>query len=135
MNIGLTSHDAKKMLMENFCIAYKGILSKHELFATGDTGRLIEDATGLKVHKYLSGHLGGAQQFGSQIEHNEIDLVISLRDPYKNPYSSNMNESDIDIIGKLCDTYNIPIATNLATAELLILGLDRGDLNWREMYK
>ena len=131
MNIGLTAHDAKKMLMENFCVAYQGILSKHNLFATGDTGRLIENTTGLRVHKYLSGHLGGAQQLGIQIEHNEIDMVISLRDPY----NTKLNQPDYVIIGKLCDTYNIPIATNLATAELLVLALDRGDLNWREMYR
>lgn len=131
MNIGLSAHDAKKMLMENFCIAYQGILAKHNLFATGDTGRLIEQATGLKVQKYLPGRMGGAQQLGVQIEHNEIDMVISLRDPY----STKPNKVDVDIIGKLCDTYNIPVATNLATAELLVLALDRGDLNWREMYK
>lgn len=131
MNIGITAHDAKKMLMENFCIAYQGILSKHDIFATGDTGRLIESVTNLKIHKYLSGKLGGAQQLGAQIEHNEIDMVISLRDPY----SKIINEPDYDIIGKLCDRYGIPIATNLATAELLVLALDRGDLSWREMYR
>ena len=131
MNIGLTAHDAKKMLMENFCIAYQGILSKHEIYATGDTGRIIEEVTSLKIHKYLSGNLGGVQQLGAQIEHNKIDLVISLRDPYTKINA----EPDYDIIGKLCDRYGIPIATNLATAELLILALDRGDLSWREMYR
>lgn len=131
MNIGLTAHNSKKMLMENFCIAYQGILSKHELFATGDTGRLIESSTGLKVHKYLSGNLGGAQQLGSQIEYNEIDLVIFLRDPYE----VRKREPDAEIISKLCDRFNIPMATNLASAELMILALDRGDLGWREMVR
>lgn len=131
MNIGLTAHDAKKNLMENFCVAYQGILSKHNLFATGDTGRMIEEVTNLKIHKYLSGQLGGAQQLASQIEYNEIDMVILLRDPYLKRTS----EPDYTNIGKLCDTFNIPFATNLATAELLILALDRGDMNWREMYK
>ena len=131
MNIGLIAHDAKKKLMQNFCIAYRGILSKHELFATGTTGRLIEEVTNLTVHKYLAGHLGGEQQLGSEIEHNDIDMVIFLRDP-QTPKS---HEPDINNIFKLCDMHNIPLATNLATAELLVKALDRGDLDWREMFK
>ena len=81
MNIGLIAHDAKKKLMQNFCIAYRGILSKNDLYATGTTGRLIEEVTNLNVHKYIAGHLGGEQQLGSQIENNDIDMVIFLRDP------------------------------------------------------
>lgn len=81
MNIALIAHDAKKKLMQNFCIAYKGILSKNSLFATGTTGRLIEEVTNLSVYKYLAGHLGGEQQLCAQIESNDIDLVIFLRDP------------------------------------------------------
>ena len=131
MNIGLVAHDSKKKLMQNFCIAYRGILAKNELFATGTTGRLIEEVANLSVHKYLAGHLGGSQQLGAQIEHNEIDLVIFLRDPLQ-PKS---HEPDVNGIVKLCDEHNIPLATNLATAELLIRALDRGDLEWREMYK
>ena len=131
MNIGLVAHDSKKKLMQNFCIAYRGILSKNDLFATGTTGRLIEEVTNLSVHKYLAGHLGGSQQLGAQIEHNEMDLVIFLRDPLQ-PKS---HEPDVYSIVKLCDEHNIPLATNLATAELLIKSLDRGDLEWREMYK
>ena len=131
MNIGLIAHDAKKKLMQNFCIAYRGILNKHELYATGTTGRLIEEVTNLTVHKYIAGHLGGEQQLGSQIENNDIDMVIFLRDPL---HPKN-HEPDIHNIFTLCDTHNIPLATNLATAELLILALDRGDLDWREFYK
>ena len=131
MKIGLIADDSKKKLMQNFCIAYRGILSKNDLFATGTTGRLIEEAANLTVHKYLAGHLGGSQQLGAQIEHNEIDLVIFLRDPLK-PKS---HEPDVNSIVKICDENNIPLATNLATAELLIRALDRGDLEWREMYK
>lgn len=131
MNIGLIAHDAKKKLMQNFCIAYRGILNKHELYATGTTGRLIEEVTNLSVHKYIAGHLGGEQQFGSQIENNDIDMVIFLRDPLH----PKKHEPDINNIFTLCDIHNIPLATNLATAELLILALDRGDLDWREFYK
>ncbi len=76
MTIGLIAHDAKKKLMQNFCIAYRGILSKHTLYATGTTGRLIEEVANLNIHKYLAGHLGGTQQMAAQIEHNQMDLVI-----------------------------------------------------------
>ena len=131
MNIGLVAHDAKKKLMQNFCIAYRGILSKHELYATGTTGRSIEEVTNLSIHKFLPGPLGGEQQLGAQIEHNNIDLLIFLRDPM----NAQSHEPNVHEIVKLCDMHNIPIATNLATAELLIKALDRGDLEWREFYK
>ena len=129
MNIAFIAHDAKKKLMQNFCIAYRGILSKNELFATGTTGRLVEEVTNLTIHKFLAGHLGGEKQIGAQIEHNQIDLVIFLRDPL-NPKS---HEPDVNNVVKLCDMHNIPIATNIATAEVLIHGLERGDLGWRDI--
>jgi len=131
MNIGLIAHDAKKKLMQNFCIAYRGILSKHNLYATGTTGRLVEDVTNLNIHKYLAGHLGGEQQLGAQIENNELDLVIFLRDPLR----PKPKEPDISNVLRLCDLHNIPIATNLATAELLIKSLEHGDFEFREIYK
>lgn len=131
MRIALIAHDAKKKLMQNFCIAYRGILSRHKLYATATTGRLIEEVTNLNIHKHLAGHLGGMQQIGAQIEQNEIDLLIFLRDPL-NP---KRHEPNVNDVVKLCDMHNIPMATNLATAELLIKSLDRGDLEWREMYK
>ncbi len=131
MNIGLIAHDSKKKLMQNFCIAYRGVLAKHELFATSTTGRLIEDVANLNIHKFLAGHLGGEQQLGSQIESNQLDVVIFLRDPL----TQKLHEPDISNIFRLCDIHNIPLATNLATAELLIKSLDRGDLEWREIYK
>lgn len=128
MNIGLIAHDSKKKLMQNFCIAYRGILCKHTLYATGTTGRLIEEAANLSVYKYLAGHLGGEQQMASQIEQNQLDLLIFLRDPL-NPKH---HEPDVHKAVQLCDMHNIPLATNVATAELLIKSLDRGDLEWRE---
>ena len=131
MTIALIAHDSKKKLMQNFCIAYRGILSKNEIFATGTTGRLVEEVTNLTIHKFLAGHLGGSQQLGAAIENNEIDLVIFLRDPL----SQKAHEPDVSLVIRLCDMHNIPVATNLASAELLIKSLDRGDLEWREMYK
>ena len=130
MNIGLVAHESKKKLMQNFCIAYRGILSKHELFATGTTGRLIEEVTNLTVHKYLAGTLGGEQQMGAQIENNDIDLVIFIIDT-----AQYIGMKDIYKMNRLFDNHNIPLATNLATAELMVKALDRGDLDWRELYK
>ena len=131
MNIGLIAHDSKKKLMQNFCVAYRGIMSKNELYATGTTGRLIEEVTNLNVHKFLAGHLGGQQQLSAHIEQNLIDLVIFLRDPL----SPKSHDPDVNNVVKICDMHNIPLATNVATAELLIKALDNGDLDWREAYK
>ena len=131
MKIGLIAHDSKKKLMQNFCIAYRGILSKHELYSTGTTGRLIEEVTNLNVHKYLAGHLGGEEQLSAQIEQNQIDLFVFLRDPL----SPKLHEPDVNKSIRLCDIHNIPLSTNLATAELLIKSLERGDFEFREMYR
>lgn len=126
MNIAITAHDAKKELMIQFCIAYCGILSKHNLCATGTTAKLVSEATGLQIQGYLSGAQGGDQQIASRIACNEIDLVLYFRDP-------NISETDKtgNSILRLCDVHTIPIATNIATAEVLIHGLERGDLDWR----
>jgi methylglyoxal synthase len=131
MNIGLVANESKKMLMQNFCIAYQSILMKHNLFATATTGQLVESVTNLNIHKFLAGQLGGEQQIATQIEQNQLDLVIFFRDPLI-PRTS---EQKPKTIARLCDLYNIPLATNIATAEALILALERGDLDWREMYR
>ena len=131
MNIGLIAHDAKKKLMQNFCVAYRGILAKHTLFATGTTGRLVEEVTNLTVHKYLAGHLGGEQQLGAQIEDNDLDLVIFHRDPLQ----PKPHEPNVSNVLRLCDVHNIPVATNLATAELLIKSMERGDFEFRNYYR
>ena len=129
MNIALIAHDNKKKLMENLCIAYRHILIKHNLFATGGTGRLVEETANLSVHKYLAGHLGGEQQIAAKVANNDIDLVRFLRDPV----SPKSYEPDINSNLRHCDVHNIPLASNLATAEILLLALDRGDLDWRNM--
>ena len=129
MKVGLISHDSKKKLMQNFCIAYRGILARHELYATGTTGNLVQEVTNLKVHKFLPGETGGTRQLASQIEQGNLDMIIFLRDP-----NSGMDErTDLSSILSLCDMYNIPIGTNLATAELLIHALERGELEWRNI--
>lgn len=126
MKVGLIAHDSKKKLMQNFCIAYRGILSKQELYATGTTGALVEEVTNLRIHKFLPGTTGGSRQLASQIEQGNINIVIFLRDPLHVKDS----EPEVNSIVRLCDTYNIPIATNLATAELMIRAMERGDLEW-----
>ncbi len=93
--------------------------------------RLVEEATNLTIYKYLAGHLGGVQQLGAQIAHNQMDMVIFLKDPL----TQKVHEPDMSTLERLCDIHNIPVATNLATAELLIKALERGDLSWREVVK
>ena len=129
MEIAIIAHDRKKELMAQFCIAYCGILSKHTLLATGTTGKLVSESTGLKIIKFLAGSQGGSQQISSRIGCDEIDLLLLFRDPL-NPKP---NEPDENVLLRLCDVHNIPVATNIATAEMLIHGLERGDLDWREI--
>lgn len=129
MNIALIAHDAKKELMVQFCIAYCGILSRHNLCATGTTGKLVAEATGLEITRYMSGAQGGDQQISARIACDEIDLLLFFRDPMSiNPAEPN----DHDML-RLCDIRGIPVATNIATAEVLIHGLERGDLDWRNI--
>lgn len=129
MNIAITAHDAKKELMTQFCIAYCGILSRHKIFATGTTGKLVSDATGLEINSFLSGAQGGDQQIGALIACNEIDMLLIFGDPI------NSKEGEPNAYGllRLCDVHNVPAATNIATAEALIHSLERGDLDWRDI--
>ena len=129
MTIAIIADDAKKELMVQFCIAYCGILSKHSICATGTTGKLVSEATGLNIERYLSGSQGGAQQIGSRIACDEIDLLLLFRDPL-NPKPGEPNEANLL---RLCDVHNIPVATNIATAEALIHSLEHGDLDWRDI--
>lgn len=129
MNIALVAHDSKKELMVQFCIAYCGILSRHSLCATGTTGKLVSEATGLEIQKFLSGRQGGDQQIAARIACNEIDLLLFFRDPLT-PKPHEPNEQNMF---KLCDVHNIPFATNVATGEVLVRALDRGDFDWRNI--
>ena len=116
MNIALIAHDAKKELMVQFCIAYCGILSRHNLCATGTTG-------------FMAGSQGGDQQISSRISCNEIDLLLYFR----NPIGAKATEPDEASLLRLCDVYNIPYATNIASAEAMIHALENGDLDWRDI--
>ena len=127
MTIALVAHDAKKELMIQFCIAYCQILSHHHLIATGTTGRLVSEATGLRIQRFLPGGHGGDQQIISRIACDEVDMLLFFRDPI----SAKPHEPNEMNLLRICDVHNIPVATNIATAEVLIHGLENGDLDWR----
>ena len=131
MTIAILAHDSRKELALQFCTAYSGILSRNTVIATGTTGRMLAQATGLPVHCYLSGKLGGIQQIAARVACDEVDLVLFFRDPLKQETGSS-NEQNLL---RLCDVHNIPVATNIATAEVLIHGLERGDLAWIELQR
>ena len=128
MEIAIIAHDTKKELMTQFCIAYCGMLSKHNLCATSITAKYISDATGLEIEKLLTGEHGGEQQVASRVSYNEIDMLLYFRDTSP---KDTFDESEYELL-RMCDLYNVPVATNIATAEALVLALDRGDLDWRE---
>ena len=127
MTIALVAHDTKKELMVQFCIAYRQILSEHRLIATGTTGRLVAEATGLNVQRFLPGGHGGDQQIVARIACDEVDMLLFFRDPI----SAKPSEPNEMNLLRICDVHNIPVATNIATAEVLIHGLEHGDLDWR----
>ena len=128
MNIALMAHDNKKDLMVQFCTAYAGVLSRHTLCATNTTGRMVSEATGLPIHLFMARIHGGSEQIGARIAYNEIDMVLFFCDPGNPRYAESLS-----YISRLCDQHNIPLATNQATAEMLVLGLSRGDLDWRDI--
>ena len=128
MNIALIAHNNRKELMVQFCTAYCGILAKHTLCATATTGQMVAEATGLTIHRFMSFYHGGGQQIGARIAYNELDMELCFDDP-----NTKEPSPDIIYISRLCDKNNIPYASNIATAEMLVLGLARGDLDWREV--
>ncbi|XJZ26027.1 methylglyoxal synthase [Bacillota bacterium Lsc_1132] len=131
MNIALIAHDKKKDDIVQFVTAYQTIFSKHTLYATGTTGLRIKEATGLSVHRFQSGPLGGDQEIGAMIAKNQMDTVFFFRDPL----TAQPHEPDVTALVRLCDVYSIPLATNMGTAELLIRGLEQGMLEWRNIAK
>lgn len=131
MNIALIAHDKKKETMIQFSIAYQELLAKHDLYATGTTGIQIEQATGLPIHKFQSGPIGGDQQIGALVADNKMDVIIFLRDPL----TAQPHEPDVSALMRLCDVHHIPLATNIAAAEIIIHALKQGDFTWRNIVK
>ncbi len=132
MQIAIMSHEEKKELTTQFCIAYCGILSKHTLVAAGSIGTTLAEATGLESQPLLAPEHGGIEQISAMIAYNEIDLLFFIRDT--NAPDNMYREGEKEIL-RLCDVYNVPFATNLATAEALVMALDRGDLDFRMLLK
>lgn len=131
MNIAMIAHDKKKNDIVMLAIAYTQVLKNHKIFATGTTGKLISEATGLEIFRFKSGPLGGDQQIGAMVADNDIDLVIFFRDPL----TAQPHEPDVSALLRLCDVHNIPLATNLATGEIMMMALSRGDMDWRNTIK
>ena len=131
MRIALIAHDSRKELMAQFCTAYVRILSENELIATGVTGKVVREATGLPVHCLYAGARGGAEQIAAMIACGEVDMLLFFRDPI----GARPDEPNAVTLLRLCDMHTIPVATNIATAEVLIHGLERGDLAWIELQR
>ncbi len=129
MEIAIIAHDVKKELMAQFCIAYCGILNKHNICATAVTGKYISEATGLDINRLMSGEQGGEEQIASRVAYNEIDVLLYFRDTRPD---AKFNPAEYELL-RMCDLYNVPVATNIATAEVIITALERGDLDWREI--
>ena len=131
MRIALIAHDSRKELMTQFCTAYVRILSQNELVATGVTGKVVRDATGLPVRCLYPGGRGGAEQISSMIACGEVDMLLFFRAPV----NARPDEPNAVNLLRICDMHTIPVATNIATAEVLIHGLERGDLAWIELQR
>lgn len=116
MNIALIAHDKKKDDIINFVVKHKDKFIKHKLYATGTTGKLIYEVTGIDVHRFLSGPLGGDQQIGGEVASGGMDMVFFLRDPL----TAQPHEPDVTALLRICDVHSVPLATNLGTAELLV---------------
>lgn len=114
--IALIAHDRRKKDLIEWVQFNKGTLSKHELYATGTTGTLIEQKTGLKVRKFKSGPLGGDQEIGAKISEGEIDVLIFFWDPLE-PLA---HDVDIKALIRIATVYNIPVAITRSTADFLI---------------
>ena len=129
MTIAILAHDSRKELALQFCTAYSAILSKNTVIATGTTGRMLAQTTGLPVHCYLSGRLGGVQQITSRIACDEVDLVLFFRDPLKADAASITEQNLL----RLCDMHSVDsYSSALIPAEVLLRGMDQGDLDYRE---
>lgn len=114
--IALVAHDNKKGELIDWVQRNRDQLIKHELHATGTTGKLIETALSMPVMKYKSGPLGGDQQLGAKIAEQCIDMLIFLADPLQ----AQPHDSDIRALTRLASVWNIPMACNVSTADFLL---------------
>ena len=122
MRIALIAHDKKKADMIALAGKYRALLARHELYATGTTGKLITESTGLPVTRMQSGPIGGDQQIGAMVASGTMDCIIFLRDPL----TAQPHEPDVSALLRLSDVHGIPLATNLKSAEILLKALESG---------
>jgi methylglyoxal synthase len=119
VRVALVAHDKKKDDIIDFAKRYKDILKDYELYATGTTGKLINEIVGLPIYRFLSGPLGGDQQIGARLAEGNMDMIIFLRDPL----TAQPHEPDVTALIRLSDVHCIPLATNLGTAEVFMKAL------------
>lgn len=121
--IALIAHDQKKPDLVSFVLANRELLSGFSLVATGTTGKLLHERTGLTVECVLSGPRGGDQQIGARVASGDVCAVVFFRDPL----TAQPHEPDVTALLRLCDVHNVPLATNPASAAALVLWLHRDD--------
>jgi methylglyoxal synthase len=114
--IALVAHDQKKADLLDWAKYNRALLAQHEIYATGTTGKLLEETLEIEVHKLKSGPLGGDQQIGARIAEQEIDVLIFFWDPL----ASQPHETDVKALLRIAVVWNIPVACNRATADMLI---------------
>lgn len=117
--VAIIAHDNMKPAMVEFVSTHLEFFQKQNIVSTGTTGLRVSEATGLKIHRFLSGPLGGDQQIGAEIAMDKMAAIFFLRDPLM----AQPHEPDITALIRLADVHKIPIATNLATAHLLVKAL------------
>lgn len=115
-HIALVAHDNRKEALAAWVVKNEKLLSRHFLSGTGSTARLITEKTGLPVHPYRSGPLGGDQKIGSLIAELKLDLLIFFWDPL----TSQPHDPDIKALFRIAVLYNIPVAMNQATADFIL---------------
>jgi methylglyoxal synthase len=114
--LALVAHDHKKDELIKLAVANRETLARFELSATGTTGQRLMEATGLKIHRFLSGPLGGDAQIAGCVAEGKIEAVLFLVDPlYSHPH-----EPDVQGLVRICNVHNVPLATNPATAQIIL---------------